>query len=208
VLDADIRGFFDNLDIRWMLKFVQHRVADPRVLRLIQKWPKAGVMEEGKWSETEKGTPQGYYVFDLWVDVWRKKCAQGDVIVVRYAADIASYVARHIRCPNERSYGSVRGVSGNGHPYRDPRVPKGAIIRHGYNAPVDRLAVLEPTLRVMPETERGRIPRWKDFSVRLCQSSPGPFSEWSPILTKVGGRVCSASFLRMARHTPSKKGRL
>jgi len=91
---------FDNLDIGWMLKFVQHRVADPRILRLIQKWLKAGVMEEGKWSETEKGTPQGsvispllaniflHYVFDLWVDVWRKKCAQGDVVVVRFADDI------------------------------------------------------------------------------------------------------------------------
>jgi group II intron reverse transcriptase/maturase len=99
VLEADIRGFFDNLDLRWMLKFVQHRVADPRILRLIQKWLKAGVMEEGVWSETKKGTPQGavispllaniylHYVFDLWVDAWRKKCAQGDVIVIRYADD-------------------------------------------------------------------------------------------------------------------------
>jgi RNA-directed DNA polymerase len=99
VLDADIRGFFDHIDHGWMMKFVQHRVADPRILRLIQKWLKAGVMEEGQWSETEMGTPQGavispllaniylHYVFDLWVDVWRKKCAQGDVIVVRYADD-------------------------------------------------------------------------------------------------------------------------
>src|ERR1700693_5630377 len=99
VLDADIRGFFDNLDKSWMVKFVEHRVADPRILRLIQKWLNAGVMEEGKWSETKTGTPQGsmispthaniylHYVFDLWVDVWRKKCAQGDVIVVRYADD-------------------------------------------------------------------------------------------------------------------------
>jgi len=80
-------------------KFVQHRVADPRILRLIQKWLKAGVMEGGQRSETEMGTPQGavispllaniylHYVFDLWVDVWRKKCAQGDVIVIRYADD-------------------------------------------------------------------------------------------------------------------------
>src|SRR5437016_4064587 len=59
VLDADIRGFFDNLDKSWMIKFVEHRVADPRILRLIQKWLNAGVMEEGKWSETKTGTPQG-----------------------------------------------------------------------------------------------------------------------------------------------------
>src|SRR5712692_5999642 len=99
VLDADIRGFFDNIDHGWMMKFVQHRVADPRILRLIQKWLKAGVMEEGQWSETEMGTPQGsvispllaniylHYVFDLWVDAWRKKCAHGYVVVVRYADD-------------------------------------------------------------------------------------------------------------------------
>jgi len=99
VLDADIRGFFDNLDKSWLIKFVEHRVADPRILRLIQKWPNAGVLEEGKWSETKTGTPQGsvispmlaniylHYVFDLWVDVWRAKCAQGDVVVVRYADD-------------------------------------------------------------------------------------------------------------------------
>jgi RNA-directed DNA polymerase len=99
VLDCDIRGFFDNLSHEWLLKFVQHRVADRRILRLIQKWLKAGVMEEGEWKDTKIGTPQGsvispllaniylHYVFDLWVDVWRKKCAQGDVIVIRYADD-------------------------------------------------------------------------------------------------------------------------
>ena len=99
VLDADIRGFFDTISHEWMLKFVQHRVADRRILRLIQKWLKAGVMEEGEWSETEMGTPQGavispllaniylHYVFDLWVQAWRKKRARGDVIVVRYADD-------------------------------------------------------------------------------------------------------------------------
>src|SRR5947199_2704638 len=99
VLDADIRGFFDNLDKSWMVKFVEHRVADPRILRLIQKWLKAGVMEEGKWSESKSGTPQGsvispllaniylHYVFDLWVNVWRKKWAQGEVVVIRFADD-------------------------------------------------------------------------------------------------------------------------
>jgi group II intron reverse transcriptase/maturase len=99
VLDADIQGFFDNLDKSWLVKFVEHRVADRRVLRLIQKWLNAGVMEEGHWSKTETGTPQGavispilaniylHYVFDLWVDAWRKKYAQGEVVVVRYADD-------------------------------------------------------------------------------------------------------------------------
>src|SRR5438445_912127 len=99
VLDADIRGFFDNLDRGWMLKFLQHRVADPRMLRLIQKWLDAGVMEEGEWKDTEMGTPQGsvispllakiylHYVLDLWVDARRKKCTGGDVVVVRYADD-------------------------------------------------------------------------------------------------------------------------
>src|ERR1700723_3345220 len=99
VFDADIQGFFDNLDTAWMIKFVEHRVADQRILRLIQKWLKAGVMEDGKWSDTETGTPQGsvispllaniylHYVFDLWVDVWRKKYARGKVIVIRYADD-------------------------------------------------------------------------------------------------------------------------
>jgi RNA-directed DNA polymerase len=100
VLDADIRGFFDNLSHEWMLKFVKHRVADHRILRLIQKWLRAGVSEDGQWSETKVGTPQGavaspllanvylHYVFDLWVEAWRKKAVRGDVIVVRYADDL------------------------------------------------------------------------------------------------------------------------
>jgi len=100
VLDADIRGFFDNLDKSWLIKFVEHRVADPRILRLIRKWLNAGVIEDGQWSDTKTGSPQGsvispllaniylHYVFDLWVDVWRTKWAQGEVVVVRYADDI------------------------------------------------------------------------------------------------------------------------
>jgi RNA-directed DNA polymerase len=100
ILDADIRGFFDNLDKGWMVKFMEHRVADPRILRLIRKWLKAGVMEEGQWSEPQTGTAQGsvispllanvylHYSFDLWVNVWRQKWAQGEVVVVRYADDI------------------------------------------------------------------------------------------------------------------------
>jgi group II intron reverse transcriptase/maturase len=99
VLDADIRRFFDTIDHGWMMKFLEHRIADRRVLRLIQKWLEAGVIEDGVWSETEEGTPQGsgispllaniylHYVLDLWVKHWRKKTAQGNVYIVRYADD-------------------------------------------------------------------------------------------------------------------------
>lgn len=99
VLDADIRGFFDTLDHEWLVKFVEHRVADRRVVRLIQKWLKAGVMEEGRHIETEVGTIQGgsispllanlylHYVFDLWVKQWRSTKARGEVVVVRFADD-------------------------------------------------------------------------------------------------------------------------
>ena len=99
VLDADIQGFFDNLDHEWLQRFLEHEIADRRMLRLIQKWLKAGVSEEGEWRETNVGTPQGaaispllanvylHYVFDLWVQSWRKKKAAGRVIVVRYADD-------------------------------------------------------------------------------------------------------------------------
>jgi group II intron reverse transcriptase/maturase len=101
MLDADIRGFFDNLSHEWAVKFIEHRVADRRIIRLVQKWLKAGVSEDGQWSETSKGTPQGavvsplianvylHYCFDLWADVWRRKVAKGDVIIVRYADDLA-----------------------------------------------------------------------------------------------------------------------
>ncbi len=100
VLDCDVRSFFDTVSHEWLDKFIRHRVADSRVLRLIQKWLKAGISEEGEWLETKVGTPQGavispllaniylHYVFDLWVEAWRKKVATGDVIVVRYADDI------------------------------------------------------------------------------------------------------------------------
>src|SRR3954447_3602681 len=99
VLDADIRGFFDAIDHGWLVKFLEHRIADRRILRLIQKWLRAGVSEDGQWTKTEVGTPQGavaspllanvflHYVFDLWVQQWRTKYATGDTIVVRYADD-------------------------------------------------------------------------------------------------------------------------
>jgi len=99
VLDADIRGFFDHLSHEWMVRFLEHRIADRRILRLLRKWLQAGVSEDGQWSETTVGTPQGavispllanvflHYVLDLWVQQWRSRHAHGDVIFVRYADD-------------------------------------------------------------------------------------------------------------------------
>jgi len=100
VLDLDIKSFFDGLSHEWLVKFVEHRVADRRVVRLIQKWLNAGVLEDGKRIRVEEGTPQGgsaspllanvylHYVFDLWVQAWRRKRAHGDMIIVRFADDI------------------------------------------------------------------------------------------------------------------------
>ena len=99
VFDADIRDCFSKLDHSWLERFLEHRIADRRVLRLIQRWLKAGVMEDGEWSETLEGTPQGasvstllanvylHYVFDLWVHQWRRRRARGEVIVTRFADD-------------------------------------------------------------------------------------------------------------------------
>ena len=111
MLDAGIRSFFDRMSHAWTMQLVQHRVADNRILRLIQKWLKAGVLEAGRWEKTEVDTPQGAvvspllanvclrYVFDLWVEAWRKKAARGQVLVVRYADDRAPRAQRAERAP-------------------------------------------------------------------------------------------------------------
>jgi RNA-directed DNA polymerase len=99
ILDADIEGFFDMIDHDWLMKFLELRIGDRRILRLIGKWLRAGVSENGEWSKTSVGAPQGavispllsnvflHYVLDLWIKWWRKKRCRGDVIVVRYADD-------------------------------------------------------------------------------------------------------------------------
>jgi RNA-directed DNA polymerase len=99
VLDADIRDFFTSLDHDWLIKFLEHRIADKRVLRLINNWLVAGVIEDGEWTASAHGSPQGasaspllanvylHYVFDLWADHWRRRRAHGDVIIVRFADD-------------------------------------------------------------------------------------------------------------------------
>ena len=99
ILDADYRSFFDTVSHSWLLRFLKHRIGDERILRLIRKWLKAGVLEEGIVTESEAGTPQGataspllanvylHYVFDLWAQQWRKRHAHGGMIIVRFADD-------------------------------------------------------------------------------------------------------------------------
>jgi group II intron reverse transcriptase/maturase len=99
ILDADFRKFFDSVDHEWLLRMIAHRIADRRILRLIRLWLEAGVLEEGRWSSTGIGTPQGssispllanvflHYVLDLWVHQWRRRHARGRVVIVRYADD-------------------------------------------------------------------------------------------------------------------------
>src|SRR6266852_4519587 len=117
ILDADIRGFYDAIDHGWMRKFIEHRIADKRVLRLIQKWLNAGVIEDGAWAASEEGAPQGatispllanvylHYVFDLWARQWRNRQARGDVIIVRFADDIV--VGFQDRSDAERFYADL-----------------------------------------------------------------------------------------------------
>ncbi len=93
---------FDSVSQEWLVRFLEHRVGDERVIRLVRKWLKAGVLEEGVWSVSEMGTPQGavaspllanvylHYVFDLWAQQWRRREASGNVVVVRYADDIVA----------------------------------------------------------------------------------------------------------------------
>ena len=101
VLDCDVQSFFDRVSQDWLIRFVEHRIGDRRIIRLITKWLKAGVLEDGRLVVTEEGTPQGavispllaniylHYVYDLWTHRWRRYCSTGDVIVVRYADDTA-----------------------------------------------------------------------------------------------------------------------
>lgn len=117
ILDADIRTFFDTINHDWLVTFVEHRVADKRIVRLIRKWLKAGVLEEDRLVETEEGTPQGavispllaniylHYVYDLWAQAWRSRHADGQVIIVRYADD--TVVGFQYRRDAERFLGAL-----------------------------------------------------------------------------------------------------
>ena len=100
ILDADVRSCFDSVSQDWLIRFLKHRINDLRMIRLIQKWLKAGILEDGIITVSETGTGQGsvaspllsniylHYVFDLWAERWRRRQATGDMIIVRYADDI------------------------------------------------------------------------------------------------------------------------
>jgi len=100
ILDADIRSFFDSVSQEWLVRFVEHRIGDKRIIRLIRKWLRAGILEDGTVTVSERGTGQGsvaspllaniylHYVFDLWAERWRRHEATGDMIIVRYADDL------------------------------------------------------------------------------------------------------------------------
>ena len=100
ILDADIRSFFDTISQDWLIRFLEHRIGDPRMIRLIRKWLKAGILEDGVLTVSDQGSGQGsvispllsniylHYVFDLWANRWRHRRATGDIIIVRYADDI------------------------------------------------------------------------------------------------------------------------
>ena len=102
IVDCDVRAFFDSMSHEWLIRFVEHRIGDPRIIRLMRKWLKAGVVVEGEWAATEIGSPQGavisptlaniylHYCFDLWAEQWRHRQAQGQVLYVRFADDIVA----------------------------------------------------------------------------------------------------------------------
>ncbi len=108
IVDADVRSFFDEVSQSWLIRFVEHRIADPRIIRLIQKWLKAGVLEDGVVTVSEKGTGQGsvispllanvylHYGFDLWAERWRRHEATGGMMIVRYADDIVVGFAHEV----------------------------------------------------------------------------------------------------------------
>ncbi len=119
ILDADISRFFDTISHDWLIRFLEHRIGDKRVIRLVIKWLKAGVLEEGQRVETEEGTPQGavispllaniylHYVYDLWANQWRGRHAQGDMIIVRFADD--TVVGFQHRRDGERFLADLKG---------------------------------------------------------------------------------------------------
>ena len=202
VLDADIQGFFDNLDKAWMIKFVEHRVADRRILRLIQKWLKAGVMEEGKWSDTETGTPQGSVISPLLaitsistmcsISGWTsgaRSMREGEVIVLRYADDIV--LGFQWGTDADRFRKSLG----------EPAAGKfGLELAPGWDAP-DRVREVR---RTEPETKKGKVSRRPSTSL-ASRISAGRMGT-DPICGAAHGRCTFACLKEACRRSSSSYG--
>lgn len=209
VLDADIRSFFDTINHDWLIKFVEHRIGDPRVVRLIAKWLKAGVMENGLKIATEEGTPQGavispllaniylHYVYDLWAHAWRRRIA-GDVVIVRYADD------------------TIVGFQYEGDARRFLDDLKARLARFGLSLNADKTRLIAFGRFVARDRQRARLGRPETFDflgfTHICgrKRGSGHFqlvrktrrrSKWTAV-----GRIVEG--LRRLRHAPiDKQGR-
>ena len=202
VLDADIRGFFDNIDHEWMLKFLKHRIADKRILRLIQKWLTAGASEDGQWSRTTVGTPQGsvispllanvflHYVFDLWANQWRERHAHGSVIIVRYADDFVMGFQSQVDAERFlRSYASAWSSSVSSYTQKRPGLSSSDATRPndvGSGARASRRRSTFSDSRIVAE-RRGREP--SRSNVNRSPSGYGPSCKKS---NSSSSSVCTA----------------
>src|SRR5450759_1699730 len=152
ILDADIRSFFDTVSQEWLIKFVEHRVGDRRIIRLIQKWLKAGVLEDGIVTVSDKGTGQGsvispllanlylHYVLDLWAERWRRREATGDMIIVRYADDCVPRTHRRKKvrnCVRDGGRSSGAGRQGQAPNHRKLRRSKAEVVSVAEKAGLD-----------------------------------------------------------------------
>jgi RNA-directed DNA polymerase len=166
ILDCDLRTFFDSVSQEWLVRFLNHRIGDPRIIRLIQKWLKAGVLEEGVISVSETGTGQGsvispllaniylHYAFDLWAKRWRQREATGDMIIVRYADDVRHFTGRWI------PFTERRGLE---------ETTLGPTAYPAVKAKGDRSM---PSKRERPEDADGRVPQGPRDKVRTALFEP------------------------------------
>ena len=152
ILDADIRSFFDEVSQEWLVRFVEHRIGDRRIIRLIRKWLKAGVLEDGSVTISERGTGQGsvispllaniylHYVFDLWAERWRRREATGDMIIVRYADDRVprTHLRKEVRCcARDGGRSSGAGRQGQAPNHRKLRRSRAVVVSVAEKAELD-----------------------------------------------------------------------
>jgi RNA-directed DNA polymerase len=201
VLDADIRDFFGQLDRVWLEKFLRHRIADERVLRLVGRWLAAGVIEDGTWTQSSRGSPQGasvspllanvylHYVLDLWADWWRKRHARGDVIIVRFADDFI--IGFEHRDDAERFLAGLRGRFTKFGLELHP--DKTRLVEFGRRAARDRAARGEPkpeTFAFLGFTHICATSKSGRFWVRRKTSSKKVRAKLAEVKTEIRRRRC------------------